>query len=130
MKSNLVVSHFRNLREHTASNGAAIDYCIDCHYEALTERLYLLGGTVDGRLVAFHVNRATLTPVLQLAGGHSSTIRCLQWDSANQRIITGAEDSFLCRWTPVAAARDNMSTCRSPSESNRRSLSSIRHRPY
>ena len=35
---------------------------------------------VSGRLHVFHVKGSELEPVYPLMGGHTSTVRCLQWD--------------------------------------------------
>lgn len=41
---------------------------------------YVIFVSVSGRLHVFHVKDSELEPVCPLMGGHTSTVRCLQWD--------------------------------------------------
>ena len=73
-----------------------IDYVIDCIYHKMSERLFLVGGTQDGRIEILHINLDVIEPYLSLNGGHSSIVRCITYQP--QCLLTGAEDGMVCAW--------------------------------
>jgi WD40 repeat protein len=57
------VSDFTNIRDAlTRSANMAVDYLIDAHYDAPSQRLFLASGTNDGQLVLSHVNKSEIQP--------------------------------------------------------------------
>eukprot|EP00744_Colponema_vietnamica_P027314 GILI01040911.1.p1 GENE.GILI01040911.1~~GILI01040911.1.p1 ORF type:complete len:132 (+),score=23.58 GILI01040911.1:42-398(+) len=85
---------------NTPLNAPKLDYLVKCHYDQSTQRLYLSAGSFGGDVVLFHVNVGEIQPVGLLRGGHVDQIRSCYWDTANQTLLTGGEDSRICLWTP------------------------------
>eukprot|EP00050_Salpingoeca_kvevrii_P012514 m.23170 g.23170 ORF g.23170 m.23170 type:complete len:135 (-) comp4071_c0_seq1:142-546(-) len=84
------------------AQGHEIDYLVDCVYHPSTERLYVVAGSHAGCLEILHVNQDSITPALLLEGGHSSTVRSMDWDPVAETIVTGGEDSYMTLWTATA----------------------------
>ncbi|KAJ7360624.1 WD repeat-containing protein 89 [Desmophyllum pertusum] len=81
---------FTNPRKENGS-GDPLDYLIDCMYHPIKDQL--------GRLHLFHIkDLAELKPVCPLMGGHTATVRCLQWDHKSETLLTGGEDSIISCW--------------------------------
>ncbi|XP_048779336.2 WD repeat-containing protein 89-like [Ostrea edulis] len=78
------------------------DYMVDCIY---VDQLYLVLGTHSGELRIATVDE-TLKIVKTLKGGHSSTVRCLHWDNTTCTLLSGAEDSLLCKWSDCVQKPD------------------------
>ncbi|XP_078688689.1 WD repeat-containing protein 89-like isoform X1 [Branchiostoma floridae x Branchiostoma belcheri] len=80
----------------------AVDYLVDCLWDAQQQKLLLAGGLHSGRLNVYKVKRKkkTLKPLYSLGDGHLSTIRCLHWQDKTQSLVTGGEDGLLCLWKP------------------------------
>jgi hypothetical protein len=72
------------------------DYLIDCRYDQTSDKLHLLTGDHCGTVNILQLGH-DLIPEAKLVGGHKSTIRSIDWDS--QMLLTGGEDSRLCKWT-------------------------------
>jgi hypothetical protein len=79
-------------------NTVPMDYVIDCQYDQPTNSLFLLTGTYSGNMNILSVERTGITPVFELHGGHSSIIRCFDWNVSAKSIVTGGEDGRLCLW--------------------------------
>ncbi|XP_060608565.1 WD repeat-containing protein 89-like [Ruditapes philippinarum] len=76
-----------------------IDYIVDCLTSDKLE-LHLLAGQHSGELKIIELSRKGIPKVTcMLNGGHSSTVRCLHWNSKEKMLVTGAEDSLLCLWS-------------------------------
>ncbi|CAO3670849.1 hypothetical protein G6F70_007117 [Rhizopus microsporus] len=78
-----------------------VDYAIDCSYDPISRRFYLITGSIEGIVDFFHVNLGQLQHCQQLnAGnyGHSDIVRSLFWNHSTQSILTGGEDGRLCAW--------------------------------
>ncbi|PFX16795.1 WD repeat-containing protein 89 [Stylophora pistillata] len=74
-----MTTHFTNPREENGTEDK-FDYFVNCMYCPTENQLYFVGGTNSGRLHVFHVKDSELEPVCPLMGGHTSIVRCLQWD--------------------------------------------------
>ncbi|CAO3613549.1 unnamed protein product [Cunninghamella blakesleeana] len=80
-----------------------IDYAIDCNYDPIAQRLYLLTGDNNGSVQIFHVNLDSLQlcQTLQVPGGHSDVVRSIYWNHNTHSILTGGEDGKMCAWQGV-----------------------------
>jgi len=108
---NECVVHFADLREAIAKQGVTVNYFVQNHYDAASQRLYLVGGTHDGQLLIFHVNQGSVSFAAALSGGHSATVRDVHWLPDNNGIISGGEDGMLTLWSReeiVGTNEDNM----------------------
>ena len=78
----------------------SVDYAIDCSYDPIAQRFYLITGDNSGTVDFFHVNVGQLQYCQQLkvAGSHSDIVRSLYWNHSTQSILTGGEDGRLCAW--------------------------------
>ncbi|XP_061197316.1 WD repeat-containing protein 89-like [Saccostrea echinata] len=84
----------RNVREKLQGT-ETVDYMVDCLY---TDKLYLVMGTHSGDLKIMTIDDPA-SVVKTLKGGHKATVRCLHWDDTTHTLLTGAEDSLLCKWS-------------------------------
>lgn len=75
-----------------------VDYAIDCSYDPITQRFYLITGNNSGIMDFFHVNIGELQHCQQLNAGHKDIVRSLYWHHPTQSILTGGEDNRLCFW--------------------------------
>ncbi|ORX95735.1 WD40 repeat-like protein [Basidiobolus meristosporus CBS 931.73] len=107
-----------------------MNYAIDCHYDSATQRLYLLGGTIDGDMGIFHVNSDSLQLCDVLSGGHTDIVRSVYWDITSGTMISGGEDAKLCYWDPSGNnAMNSLSAKQSPSVA-KVTAGSSRFNPY
>ncbi|KAI8883028.1 WD40 repeat-like protein, partial [Backusella circina FSU 941] len=81
-----------------------VDYAIDCSYDPVTQRFFMITGNNAGTVDFFHVNIGQLQHCQQFKseGGHSDVVRSLYWNHTTQSILTGGEDGRLCAWQGVA----------------------------
>ncbi|KAI7897698.1 WD40-repeat-containing domain protein [Cokeromyces recurvatus] len=81
-------------------NVTEVDYAIDCNYDPINQRFYLITGNNTGTVDFFHVNIGQLQHCQQLkmSGGHTDVVRSLYWNHPTQSILTGGEDGRLCAW--------------------------------
>ncbi|KAL6074469.1 WD repeat-containing protein 89 [Balamuthia mandrillaris] len=82
-----------------AREALSVDYYIDCYYHAPTEKLLLFSGTNAGQVSIIEVTSTGMVPLQRLSGGHTSIVRCFDWDVQNHNIVTGGEDSCISMWT-------------------------------
>ncbi|KAG1050917.1 hypothetical protein G6F43_006845 [Rhizopus delemar] len=78
-----------------------VDYAVDCSYDPISSRFYLITGSNTGTVDFFHVNIGQLQHCQQLSVGdlgHSDVVRSLFWNHPTQSILTGGEDGKLCAW--------------------------------
>ncbi|KAG0236537.1 WD40-repeat-containing domain protein [Mortierella sp. GBAus27b] len=86
--------------------GLALDYGIDCQYEAESGRLYLISGSNEGNINILHVKADSLQLCQVLSGGHNEIVRSTYWDSKRGILFSGGEDAKLGLWdsnSPMAA---------------------------
>ncbi|GFR41096.1 hypothetical protein Agub_g1740 [Astrephomene gubernaculifera] len=90
-----------------------VDYLVGCHYDRPTNQLFMLAGHNDGPVAFLPVLEqqgphgamtaaALATPVVALAGGHSSIVRsvhCMGDGNSGPFGVTGGEDGLVCMWT-------------------------------
>ncbi|CBJ33499.1 conserved unknown protein [Ectocarpus siliculosus] len=67
--------------------GFAVDYLVDCQYDATADRLRLVTSSDSGGACL-----ATVSP----EGGHAEQVRTSQW--MGQAMATGGEDARICSW--------------------------------
>ncbi|KAI8984124.1 WD40-repeat-containing domain protein [Mycotypha africana] len=81
-----------------------VDYAIDCSYDPISHRFYLITGSNSGMVDFFHVNLGQLQHCQQLNmnGGHTDVVRSLFWYHPTQSLLTGGEDGRLCAWQGCA----------------------------
>lgn len=72
-----------------------VEYMVDCLF---TDSLHLVMGTHSGDLQIMTTDEPQKI-VKTLKGGHTATVRCLHWDNSTHTLLTGAEDSLLCKWS-------------------------------
>ncbi|XP_064599360.1 WD repeat-containing protein 89-like [Liolophura sinensis] len=82
-----------------------VEYVVDCIRDyTSSSNPVLLTGTHSGALHLLKVDNSAedlnLHLVTSLADGHTTTVRCQQWDAQRETLLTGAEDSLLCLWSP------------------------------
>eukprot|EP00920_Eleutheroschizon_duboscqi_P002632 GHVT01006176.1.p1 GENE.GHVT01006176.1~~GHVT01006176.1.p1 ORF type:complete len:576 (+),score=117.66 GHVT01006176.1:3416-5143(+) len=103
-------------------SGGSSGFVVDGLYDELSERLFLLGGSVDGSLVLYHGNLQGLAPAASFLPSpsgacHIASVRAVLplYTGATSPgrggpcvLITGGEDGRLCAWkqkqSPTAAA--------------------------
>ncbi|KAJ1972086.1 hypothetical protein H4R34_005529, partial [Dimargaris verticillata] len=99
-------TNIRNLSQPLGQTQAVVEFGINCHYNPITQRLFLATGSNSGQLQIFHVgiNSIDLCQVLQ--GGHRELVRSVAWSPSQQALISGGEDARLCLWqdTPALVA--------------------------
>lgn len=99
-----LISTFGNLRESLVLSGVRVDYFIDCIFDSRTQRLFLIGGTFDGNIEIFHVNKDSISVAASLHGGHTEMIRSVNFDPVTDSFVSCGEDSMLCLWSATARA--------------------------
>lgn len=78
--------------------GASLDYFVDGTWLEEAERLVVVGGSHGGELHLLDCSDGELKLMKSLSGGHSSTVRCFQWDVVGGALLTGGEDGQLLQW--------------------------------
>ena len=102
------IGNFPDIREQLA-----VDYLVDCVYNASTDSLQLLAGNYDGAVKLIAVAPEILSVIQSsFINGHCASVRCMSANRNNNTIVTGGEDSLLCQWRygPATAASDEMIT--------------------
>ncbi|KAK9765567.1 hypothetical protein K7432_005988 [Basidiobolus ranarum] len=92
-----VLANFGDTRQ-AVEQQFPLNYAIDCRYDTSAQRLYLLGGTIDGDMGIFHVNADSLQLCDILSGGHTDIVRSVYWDVPSGILLSGGEDAKLCYW--------------------------------
>ncbi|KAJ4452541.1 putative Replication factor C subunit 2 [Paratrimastix pyriformis] len=75
-----------------------VDYFVDAHYDSATQHICTIAGTHAGVLHIAQVAPTGLNTMFVLEGGHTDTVRCIEWDCEPGVIMTGGEDGKICRW--------------------------------
>lgn len=78
--------------------GTSLDYFVGGMWLEEAARLVVLGGTHSGELHLLDCSSTELKLMKSLIGGHSSTVRCFQWDAVGNALLTGGEDGQLLQW--------------------------------
>ena len=81
-----------------------------CLYDAVGQRLFLVGGTFDGNVEILLVNATGVSHVASLHGGHTAVVRGIAWDMASNQLLSSGEDTVLCLWgstPPMASPSSN-----------------------
>lgn len=146
-----MVSNFGDIRQATQPGHLQLDYAVDCRYDSVAQRLYLLTGSnrlVDtvpfciclsssnrqltsissGDINVMHVNIGQLQLCQSLKGGHTEVIRSIHWNPQDNVMFSGGEDAKLCTWSnapPPADAPVNGVVRGLPSR-----MQTKRHSPY
>ncbi|KAJ1975227.1 hypothetical protein H4R35_003237 [Dimargaris xerosporica] len=96
-------ANIRDLSQPLGQTQAAVEFGINCHYNPISQRLFLATGSNSGQLHVFHVgiNSIDLCQVLQ--GGHRELVRSVAWSPSQQALISGGEDARLCLWRDTPA---------------------------
>lgn len=121
-----MTTHFTNPREENGTEDK-FDYFVNCMYCPTENQLYFVGGTNSGRLHVFDVKDSELEPVCPLMGGHTSIVRCLQWDYKSETLLTGGEDSIISCWRSV---RPQTSAAGKAESGMREKLKAHGNKPY
>lgn len=79
-------------------DGASLDYFVGGTWLEEADRLVVVGGSNNGELHLLDCSGSELKLMKTLGGGHSSTVRCFQWDSVGGALLTGGEDGQLLQW--------------------------------
>ncbi|KAF0719438.1 Aste57867_1034 [Aphanomyces stellatus] len=108
--------HYPQIRDQCTALHMPTDYLVNCHYDPTTDALHLAAGNHQGDLHLLHLNGPSVVPQATLRGGHKSAIRCATWD--DQMLLTGGEDSRLCKWsaTPASSSSSHQRVIRSSVE--------------
>lgn len=93
---------FTNIRESLKEDDCKVDYLVDCFYHTSLKSLLILGGTEVGEVSLLSAGRDRLHAIHTLPGAHSGVVRCLNWDSQNEVLVTGGEDSVVSVWRKSA----------------------------
>ncbi|OQS04043.1 hypothetical protein THRCLA_03687 [Thraustotheca clavata] len=93
------IAHFPQIRDACNALNMPTEYLIDCKYDPTTNALHLITGDHAGTVNILQLGES-LTPEAKLTGGHKAAIRCIDWDG--NMLLTGGEDSRLCKWTTNA----------------------------
>ncbi|KAG2177821.1 hypothetical protein INT43_003068 [Umbelopsis isabellina] len=123
-----VVSNFGDIRQATQPGQLQVDYAVDCRYEPVAQRLYMLTGSNSGDINVMHVNIGQLQLCQSLKGGHTEVIRSIHWNPQDNVMFSGGEDAKLCTWSnapPPADATGNGVVRGLPSR-----MQTKRHSPY
>lgn len=78
--------------------GTSLDYFVGGAWLEEAGRLVIVGGSHSGELHLLDCGGTDLKLMKSLVGGHSSTVRCFQWDSVGGALLTGGEDGQLLQW--------------------------------
>lgn len=95
------------------ADGGGVDYLVGGRWLEEAQKLLVMGGRNSGELHLMECNDGGLRLLQSLEGGHTSTVRCFQWDVAGEALVTGGEDSQLLLWKPggeelAAGKRESM----------------------
>ncbi|KFM26414.1 WD repeat-containing protein 89-like protein [Auxenochlorella protothecoides] len=79
-----------------------VSYLVGCSYDAASETLGLMGGSLEGGLGIYPVVDSDAVaplraPLSVLAGGHADIVRCAL-HLGGGRVVTGGEDARVCLW--------------------------------
>lgn len=121
-----------------------VDYFVDCHYSAMDDNLWVIGGTNGGSLGYFPVAyrggmRSILSPEAVLHGGHTGVVRSVLASPSmktgmnqTQGIFgwTGGEDGRLCCWLSDESSDINQSWISNSLVERPKNRKKSRHRPY
>lgn len=89
------IGEFKDIRE-----SLGMDYLVHCSYNSHNNNVHLVVGKFDGLGGVINVEPEKLTFQSHLRGGHNGTIRCATFNNETNYMITGAEDSKICIWSP------------------------------
>lgn len=78
--------------------GTSLDYFVGGMWLEEAARLVVVGGSHSGELHLLDCSGNELKLMKSLSGGHSSTVRCFQWDAVGGALLTGGEDGQLLQW--------------------------------
>ncbi|XP_053358069.1 WD repeat-containing protein 89 [Clarias gariepinus] len=78
--------------------GASLDYFVGGTWLEEAGRLVVVGGSHNGELHLLDCTGSELKLMKSLIDGHSSTVRCFQWDTVDGALLTGGEDGQLLQW--------------------------------
>ncbi|XP_025114804.1 WD repeat-containing protein 89-like [Pomacea canaliculata] len=87
-----------------------VEYFVDCiPTSAAGEIPLLVTGSHSGNMHIIDLtDSSNVRIVTSLTSGHSATVRCLNWDKKTCTLVTGAEDSLLCLWSPDATTASDL----------------------
>eukprot|EP00002_Diphylleia_rotans_P004112 TRINITY_DN1296_c0_g1_i2.p1 TRINITY_DN1296_c0_g1~~TRINITY_DN1296_c0_g1_i2.p1 ORF type:complete len:343 (-),score=51.91 TRINITY_DN1296_c0_g1_i2:441-1469(-) len=95
--------------------GTEVNYIIGCHYSPSSDQLFILCGTVEGKMMIAQVSSNQFIPCQVAAGGHQDVVRSFAWDFTTSLLATGGEDSRLCIWrqgtAPAEASSASKKVC-------------------
>ncbi|KAI5108424.1 WD repeat-containing protein 89, partial [Silurus meridionalis] len=78
--------------------GTTLDYFVGGMWQEESDRLVVVGGSHSGEIHLLDCSGSELKLMKSLSGGHSSTVRCFQWDPVGGALLTGGEDGQLLQW--------------------------------
>lgn len=79
-------------------DGGGVDYLVGGRWLEKAQKLLVVSGNNSGDLHLMECDDGGLHLLKSLEGGHSSTVRCFQWDAAGESMVTGGEDAQLLLW--------------------------------
>lgn len=79
-------------------DGTSLDYFVGGTWLEEAGRLVVVGGSHSGELRLLDCSGGEPKLMKSLSGGHSSTVRCFQWDAVGGALLTGGEDGQLLQW--------------------------------
>lgn len=82
----------------SSPEGTSLDYFVGGTWLEEADRLVVVGGSHSGELHLLDCSGGELKLMKSLSGGHSSTVRCFQWDVVGVALLTGGEDGQLLQW--------------------------------
>lgn len=82
----------------SSPEGTSLDYFVGGTWLDEADRLVVVGGSHSGELHLLDCTDGELKLMKSLSGGHSSTVRCFQWDAVGVALLTGGEDGQLLQW--------------------------------
>ncbi|PVU85418.1 hypothetical protein BB559_003545 [Furculomyces boomerangus] len=94
-----MISDLGSICNEDQSKGTIIDYAISTAYDTNSSNLYLNAGDIEGNIYLYNVNVDGLHPIQSLTGGHTDIVRCINWDFAGHKAISGGEDGRICFWS-------------------------------
>ncbi|XP_023747899.1 WD repeat-containing protein GTS1 [Lactuca sativa] len=152
LKESRVEANFEDARTLASNSWSQehVDYFVDCHYSAVDERLWVIGGTNGGSLGYFPVGyaegmRSILSPEAVLHGGHGGVVRSVLPSPTMRSVMnnenqnqthgifgwTGGEDGRLCCWLSDNSSDINQSwISTSLVEKHPKNRKKKRHQPY
>lgn len=82
----------------TLAEGAAVNYLVDCQWDASRQELSLLAGNHAGDAYMYKVDAGALSLSHSLKGGHRGDVRAWCSLSNNNLFVTVGEDARICEW--------------------------------